>query len=123
MTRQYLIKHGDVWRSKGTSMLTGEAELIHVCDGTGEMAIAYDDDVLLKVGEAGAVRGWCDAARAKGGPLLEGIEMIAFPISEATVGLINDCVERTGLVAKLPQLLEEIGRADPSLAARPRYPK
>jgi hypothetical protein len=122
MSRLYVIAHGDVWRNRGENRLTGGPDLAHVCDGTGEMAIAYDGEVLMKVGEAKAVREWCDRARAKAPGLLDDLAMASFPVSEATVSLINDCVERSGLVAKLPKLLDEIGIADPSLAQRPRYP-
>jgi hypothetical protein len=128
----YVIRHGDVWRQSGNPGLVGNG-LHHVCDGTGELAVAYQGDVLLKVGGASSVDAWLDANREKFEQMREMLAgmgedddelvVLKLPVSQAIVDELNLCVAISGRVARLRENLERIGVEDPSLFERPRYPR
>lgn len=133
----YVIRHGDVWKMRSRPALPGSLSdgLEHVCDGTGEMAVAYQGDVLLKVGSAASVEDWFEGNRAKFDQMREmlldmgeddddlEVVVIRVPVSQEIVDEINRCIAISGRVARFRENLERIGVADPSLLDRPRYPR
>jgi hypothetical protein len=129
----YVIRHGDVWKQNAGPGLVDNG-LLHVCDGTGEMAIAYQGDALLKIGGASSVDAWLDANREKLDQMREmlagmgeddedlDLVVLRLPVSQAIVDELNLCIAISGRVARLRENLERIGVDDPSLFDRPRYP-
>lgn len=118
----YVIAHGDVW-------IGDPREGRHVCDGTGELAVAFDseDGTLHKHGEASRVAEWAAGIRKKfaqagAQDLAAAIEVISFPACAETVLELNACAAVTGRVTGIASRLEAIGRLRPDLVARPRYP-
>jgi hypothetical protein len=130
----FVIAHGDVWKRTSGRTFAGGG-LTHVCDGTGEMAVAYQGDVLLKVGSADAVDAWHVANRGKFDLMREMLSsndeghddlevvVVKVPVSQPIIDEINLCVAISGRVAKLRENLVKIGADDPSLLERPRYPR
>ncbi|NTF17356.1 hypothetical protein G6L37_02870 [Agrobacterium rubi] len=128
----YVIEHGDVWyrERKPSPMSNG---LRHVCDGTQEIAIAHDGEVLLKVGSAASVDDWYSKNAAKLVAMSEAmgrmgedgfeVVIVRLPVSPETVAEMNACIAYSGRVAKLADNLASIGAADPSLYSRPSYPR
>lgn len=127
----YVIQHGDVWKRSST----GFGGLQHVCDGSGELAVAYQGEVLLKIGEASRVDEWLDLNRDRfrsmrdmleamreDGDALE-VVVVKVPVSQDIVAEINRCVAISGRVARLRDNLEKIGLGDPSLFERARFPR
>lgn len=127
----YIIQHGDVWKRSST----GFGGLQHVCDGSGELAIAYQGDVLLKVGEASKVDEWLDLNRNRFQSMRDMLEamgedgddldvvVVKVPVSQDIVDEINRCVAISGRVARLRENLTKIGVEDPSLLERLRFPR
>jgi hypothetical protein len=134
-TGPYVIEHGDVWYRESASSPLGSG-LRHVCDATGELAVAHDGSMLLKVGSAEAVEAWETANRRKlaamrqtmiemGIPADEAgdVVIVRLPVSQEIVDEINACVGISGRVARLEENLAKIGHLDPSLATRRSYPR
>lgn len=133
----YVIRHGDVWKTPNRPARAASLSerLEHVCDGTGEMAVAYQGDVLLKVGSAASVEDWFERNRAKFDQMREvlldmgeddddlEVVVIRVPVSQDIVDEINRCIAISGRVAHFREHLERIGEADPSLIDRPTYPR
>jgi hypothetical protein len=127
----FVLEHGDVWKRSSASSRLGTG-LEHICDSTGELSVAWQGDILLKVGSAEMVNRWMDANRAKFdgmremmeamGDEFEEIMVVRVPVSQAIIDEINLCVAISGRVARLRENLERIGIEDPSLFDRPRYP-
>lgn len=127
----YIIQYGDVWKRSST----GFEGLQHVCDGSGELAIAYQGDVLLKVGEASKVDEWLDLNRNRFQSMRDMLEamgedgddldvvVVKVPVSQDIVDEINRCVAISGRVARLRENLTKIGVEDPSLLERLRFPR
>lgn len=120
-TGPYVIRYGDLWHVTKT----GER---HVCDGSQEVAVAYDAEngTLIKHGSLTRVQEYAAQARrvfCEGGheDLALAIEVVSFPVSEETVAELNACVATTGRVLKLPEALARIASERPDLVARPRY--
>jgi len=123
-TGPYVIRYGDVWHVRD-----GSDPGSHVCDGSQNLAVAYDsvDGILFKHGHLGRVQEWAAKTRrtfseAGAGDLAAAITVISFPVAEETVNELNACVATTGRVLRLPEALERIAAARPDLLARPRYP-
>lgn len=114
---------------------TGFGGSQHVCDGTGELAVAYQGDVLLKVGEASKVDEWLDLNRNRFQSMRDILEamgedgddldvvVVKVPVSQDIVDEINRCVAISGRVTRLRDNLEKIGLGDTTLFERPRYPR
>lgn len=128
----FVIEHGDLWKRRSGRPLVGSG-LDHVCDGTGEFAVAYQGDILLKIGSASSVDSWLDANREKFESMRAMLEemgeqdsdvvVLKLPVSQAIVDEVNRCVAISGRVARLEEHLEQIGVDYPSLFDRPRYPR
>lgn len=123
-TGPYVIRYGDVWH-----VMDKDDPGVHVCDGSQEIAVAYDseDGTLFKHGQLARVQAWAAKTRrifSEGGAadLAAAITVLSFPVAEETVRELNACVATTGRVLRLPEALERIAAARPDLLARPRYP-
>lgn len=116
----YEIKFGDVWfrEAPETSMSTG---LRHVCDGSGELAVAFQQGVMLQMGSAKAVRAWFDkkAAMYMLDDESEPVEIVTFPVCEETVAKMNRMHANSSRVIKLFETLTAIGGTRPDLLNRP----
>lgn len=116
----YVIRHGDVWwKAREETPLSSGLE--HVCGAHDQLAVAWIDDRLLKMGSEKSVKAWL----AKNGQFAIGdgdVLSVFFPVSEATVGELNNCLANGSRVTGLLDRLEAIGVADPSLFLRPVYP-
>ena len=119
----YVIRHGDLWH------VARGAEGRHVCDGSQEVAVAFDseDGTLLKHGSHSRVQEWADKTRktfVEGGfpDLAATITVISFPVSPETVDELNACAATTGRVLKLADNLGKLAESCPGLLTRPRYP-
>lgn len=120
----YVIRHGDL------KYVTREnPQGRHVCDGSQEVAVAYDsvDGTLLRHGALPGVQQYADKARrmfteAGFEEIAAAIVVLAFPVSDETVAELNACVATTGRVLGLPEAMERIAVQRPDLVARPRYP-
>jgi hypothetical protein len=77
---KYILEHGDVWFERAGKTVFGNNKT-HVCDGTGELAVALIDDVMMKCGSADSVDEWI---RTKGACLAD-LTVYRFPVSEETV--------------------------------------
>lgn len=116
---KYVIEHGDVWLKSEvkTSLSSG---LQHVCRGSERLAIAFIDDVLLKMGSAASVTLWVEKNRSK--VLGDGdIVVVEMPVAEATVSELNACKANPHRVVKLIDNLTKLGVADPALSEIPHY--
>lgn len=85
----YVLKFGDVWIVDGTDER-------HVCDGSQELAIAYDPETgtSLKTGAADAIRKWRDAHLAKldaRGVRIDFADPViaTMPVTPAAIDLLN----------------------------------
>ena len=116
----YEMKFGDVWfrESPETPMNTG---LRHVCDGSGELAIAYQADVMLRMGSVKSVRAWFDkrAAMCMADDESAPVEIVAFPVCQETVEEMNRMHANPNRVTKLLETLAAIGEVRPDLLNRP----
>ncbi|HPG02447.1 MAG TPA: hypothetical protein P5256_01600 [Beijerinckiaceae bacterium] len=95
----YVLKFGDVWLVDGTVET-------HVCDGSQEIAVAYDPETatILKTGAANAIRAWRKKHLAKLDA--KGVRHIfadpivaAMPVNEDTVALLN-CIRDNCLLVQ-----------------------
>jgi hypothetical protein len=128
----YVINHGDVWFKEPRASRLG-TELRHVCDGSEEIAIAHDGEMLLKAGSATAVENWLDKNREKLAKMSETlmdmgcdpmeIILVRLPVSPETVSELNACVAISGRVSRLEDNLARIGIENPALFSRPNYPR
>lgn len=116
----YVIEHGDVWfrEGPGTALSTG---LRHVCDGSGELAIAYAGDVMLHMGSAQSVDAWF---KKKGAQYMliedsDPVEIVRFPVCDETVAEMNRMRGNPNRVSILLDTLTKIGEARPDLLNRP----
>nr|WP_250807533.1 hypothetical protein [Neorhizobium tomejilense] len=116
---RYVIEHGDVWfeqdAARRPGLFTGKT---HVCDGTEELAIALCDDVMLKCGSARSVEAWI-AAKGQGFD----ITLVRFPVSPETVAELNACLENSTRAAHIIEILESIGRTNPSISPSRGFPR
>jgi hypothetical protein len=132
----FVIQHGDVWRKTGTTGKGAESrlgnDLVHVCDGTGELGMVHDGESLLHAGSARSAEEYLKSRKPRfdqmnemlddmGEPRVE-VMLVRLPVSQAIVDEMNSCLACTGRVAKLEKFLTEIGEQDPSLLGRPVYP-
>ncbi|TLX15870.1 hypothetical protein [Rhizobium sp. MHM7A] len=117
---RYVIEHGDVWLKSETKTVLSSG-LQHVCRGSEQLAIAFIDDQLLKMGSEASVRSWVEKNRLK--VIGDGeIIVVSMPVAEATVAEFNACKENPNRVKALIENLTRLGVADPSLFDIPRYP-
>jgi hypothetical protein len=116
----YVIEHGDVWL-KSTSKTFLSSGLTHVCRGSEQLAIAFIDDRLLKLGSEASVRAWVEKNRLK--VIGDGeIVVVSMPVADATVAELNACLANPHRVKALIDNLTKLGIADPSLFDIPHYP-
>jgi hypothetical protein len=114
----YIIEHGDVWiRTHEAGKL--DNGLRHVCGANDELAIAYGEDTIFKLGSASGVEAFM---RKNAGSGFD-ITVVSFPVSEATVAELNACHANNARIRDLLENLGRIGDADPSISERPRFPK
>jgi hypothetical protein len=94
----YVLKFGDVWLVDGTVET-------HVCDGSQEIAVAYDPETgtVLKMGAADAIRAWrekhiatLDAKCVR--HIFADPIVVAMPVNEDTVDLLNRIRDNSLLV-------------------------
>ncbi|MCC0004328.1 MAG: hypothetical protein H6872_05950 [Methylobacteriaceae bacterium] len=85
----YQMKFGDVWLINGTDER-------HVCDGSQEVAIAYDPETgtTLKTGAADAIRTWRDKHLAKLDArgvreMFADPVIVAMPVGPEAIDLLN----------------------------------
>jgi hypothetical protein len=118
-TNRYVIKHGDAWMERIT--VPGQKpNLIHMADGSGMLAVAYDatSGTLLKHGNAQLIELWAADARQRHTDDITSIEVVAFPVHKATIQILNDCIDYSGRVAQIRQELEKAGQQHADLANR-----
>jgi hypothetical protein len=116
----YVIEHGDVWFKSATKTVLSSG-LTHVCRGSEQLAIAFIDDQLLKMGSEVSVRLWVEKNRLN--VIGDGeIVVVSMPVAEATVDEMNACKANPNRVKALVENLTRLGIADPSLFDIPRYP-
>lgn len=127
----YFIEHGDLWLRPSGPAVKGPLAPgpTHVCDGTGEIGIAFDseDGTLHRRGEASKVHEWADKTRRKFAEngfddMARAITVISFPVTPETVAELNACAEITGRVLKLADNLSKLLETHPELLTMPRYP-
>jgi hypothetical protein len=117
---RYVIEHGDVWLKSDVKAILSSG-LQHVCRGSEQLAIAFIDDQLLKMGSEASVRSWVDKNRLK--VIGDGeIMVVAMPVADATVAELNACKENPSRVRKLIDNLTRLGLDNPSLFDIPKYP-
>ena len=99
----YVIEYGDVWMKN-----EGVSQLIHVCSGSEQLAIAYDAEngTMHKRGSYKTVSKWLDkttkALRAGGfDELVAHLVIAAMPVSQAAVDLLNRCNDNSSTVSAL----------------------
>ena len=103
----YVIRHGDVWLTEG---MGGN----HVADGSGQMAVAFDDDgVLMKHGEASRVSAYAEKAEKAlshaMGDDAPRITVLSFPVTPETIAELNACTAASGRVMTLERRLAAMG--------------
>jgi hypothetical protein len=116
----YVIEHGDVWFREGSRTILSTG-LRHVCDGSGELAIAYAGDVMLHMGSAQSVDAWFNKKGAQY-MLIEvsdPVEIVRFPVCDETVAEMNRMSANPNRVSILFDTLTKIGEARPDLLDRP----
>lgn len=127
----YVIVHGDLWYEESGLRQDGPLgpQRRHVCDGTGEIGVAYDagSGTLHKHGESARVQRWASATRRKFSgagyeDMARDIVVISFPVTPETVAELNACVATTGRVATLQARLTRLLETRPELLTLPRYP-
>lgn len=106
----YVIEHGDVWykESEGTTITSG---LRHVCDGSSELAVAFQDDRMLKLGSVDSVRKWFDKNAAKYifDDESSEVQIVSFPICQETVDEMNNLIRNSNRIPILFDILTKIG--------------
>lgn len=116
----YVIEHGDVWFREGSRTILSTG-LRHVCDGSGELAIAFAGDVMLHMGSAQSVDAWFNKKGAQY-MLIEvsdPVEIVRFPVCDETVAEMNRMSANPNRVSILFDTLTKIGEARPDLLDRP----
>ena len=116
----YFIEFGDVWRIRAgggrPSVMANDRR--HVCDGTGQLAVAMLEDMILKTGSAEDVDEW--VRRKAGGA---DVTVIRFPVTPETVEELNACVANSTRGPALVENLGRIGRDQAATVPLPGFPR